>query len=624
MLFSDFAIYLQRLEQTAARNTITEILAELFHHTPPSDIEKICYLLQGRVVPLYEPLEFGVADKMMIRALAQGLTVRQDEVLVQFKKTGDLGSVAEELKVKSQKSKVKTTTQKLKVEDVYQQLLAVAQASGEGSQEEKVALLADLLACVDPLSARFITRIPLGKLRLGFSDMTILDGLSWMMKGTKEHKKELEAAYNVRPDLGVLARIIKEKGIDGIAHIKPAVGTPIMMARANRLSSPGEILQKIGRCAVEFKYDGLRLQMHYDRKIRNSKFEIRNKLQQESLFQKEKNTIDASRGGKIKMFSRNLEEITRMFPDIAQAVIGQIDAESCIIEGEVVAYNPETGVFVPFQETMQRKRKYDIAAKALEIPVKLFAFELLYCNGTSFVDEPYEVRKKELKRIVKKGDTLVYAQETVVADEAHIEDLFEQSVKLHFEGIIAKKLDGRYEAGMRGWSWIKYKKAMDSKLNDTIDTVVMGYTRGEGKRTSFGVGQFLVGVYDEKNDRFVTVSKIGTGLTDEQFREFITRVKPLETKTQPIQYDFDKLLTPDVWLMPQLVVEIACDEITRSAVHTAGRIMTPSKSGKAFSVKTPGFALRFPRLVRFRDDKKPTDATTVKEIARLYTAQKKN
>jgi DNA ligase-1 len=199
--------------------------------------------------------------------------------------------------------------------------------------------------------------------------------------------------------------------------------------------------------------------------------------------------------------------------------------------------------------------------------------------------------------------------------------MFDDSVKKHFEGIMAKKLDGKYEAGVRGWNWIKFKKAMSKKLMDTVDVLVMGYTYGEGKRTSFGVGQFLTGVYDEKQDKFKSVSKIGTGLTDEQFREFIKRVKPLETKDKPNAYDIDKLLTPDVWLVPKLVVEVGSDEITRSAVHTAGRVLKPSKSGKAFDIDTPGFALRFPRLEKFRDDKKAEDATTVAELSQMFTKQ---
>lgn len=586
MNFADLVAYFEKLEGISSRNTMTQVLAELFKKAPTTDIGKICYLLQGRVAPLYEPIEFGMADKMVIRTIANSLQVNSTQVTNEFKKRGDLGKVVENLRTKSSKQ----AAHKISVDEVHDTLYKIAKASGKGSQEEKIKQLGELLTSVDPLSARFIVRMVLGKLRLGFSDMTILDALSWMLTGSKGEKKTLERAYNVRPDLAFIARSVKEKGSRGFSHIEPRPGTPIMMARANRLTSGAEILEKIGKCAVEYKYDGLRLQVHKQDK-------------------------------RILMFSRNLEEVTPMFPDIEKAVLKQIKAESVIFEGEVVAYNPTTGVFVPFQETMQRKRKYDIEAKAAEIPVKLFAFELLYANGKSFLEEPYEVRKHALKKLIRSDEVIVYAQEMVVDKESEIERVFEDSVAKHFEGIIAKKLNGEYEAGVRGWNWIKFKKAMSKKLADTIDVLVMGYTKGEGKRTAFGVGQFLTGVYDKKRDKFETVSKIGTGLTDEQFHEFFTRVKKLHAREKPPLYEVDKLLTPDVWLEPELVVEVSCDEITRSAVHTAGRVMEPSKSGKALSVKTPGFALRFPRLERFRDDKRPGDVTTLSEIAHLFTQQ---
>lgn len=594
MTFYRLTDYFSQLEKTTLRNRMVEILSELFAEADGKEIGHLCYLLQGRVAPLYEPLEFGVADKMMIRAIAAGTDVMDAEVLNTFKETGDLGTAVVKVSAKGGSAfGRKSTDQSLTISDVYERLLELAKTGGEKSQEKKIGILAELIRHADGESAKYIVRMTLGKLRLGFSDMTILEGLSWMLGGDKSKKVAIEAAYNVRPDLGYIAHAVKTHGMGGLSHVTPVVGTPILMARANRLTSAEDIIGKIGKCAVEYKYDGLRLQVHY---------------------QKGKEKI-------IRMFSRNLEDITPMFPDIAEAVEKQIDADDVIFEGEVVAYNPQTGVFVPFQETMQRKRKYNIAEKAAEIPVKLFSFELLYCDGKDYIQEPYEVRKKKLKEVVQKGDTLVYAQEIIAQNSQDVEDMFEDSVRLHFEGIIAKRLDGVYEAGARSWNWIKFKKAMDTKLADTMDVVVMGFTLGEGKRTAFGVGQFLTGVYDKKNDTIVTLTKVGTGLTDEQFREFMTRVKKLHAKEKPPLYVVDTLLTPDVWIEPSLVVEIGGDEITRSAVHTAGRVMEPSKSGKAFSVKTPGYALRFPKLIRFRDDRRPEDATTVTEIEKLFAMQ---
>lgn len=603
MYFKDVSVYLEKLESTSSRITLTEILSELFSNAHADEIGHLVYLIQGRVAPLYEAVEFGVADKMMIRAIALAYEVSDEEVLATFKKLGDIGTAAEAQSSKFSRSAGQSS--KLSIKEVFEVLHSIALTSGAGSQEKKLSLLAELFRKVDPLSVRYIARIPLGKLRLGFSDMTVLDGLSWMLTGTKEHRKEIERAYNVRPDLGFIASTIKKDEIQGLHHVRPTPGTPILMARANRLSSSEDIIEKIGACAIEYKYDGLRLQVHYSK----------------SKKQKAKSK-DSKVDFEIKMFSRNLEDITQMFPDIEEGIVQQVDADDVILEGEVVAYNPHTGVFVPFQETMQRKRKYDIAEKAAEIPVKLFAFELLYCDGTSYLEEPYEVRKKKLKETITKGNVLVYAQEHNVSEAIEVEKIFDDSVEQHFEGIIAKKLDGKYEAGVRGWSWIKFKKSMSKKLADTVDVMVMGYTLGEGKRTAFGVGQFLTGVYDEENDAFVTVTKVGTGLSDEQFKEFVVRAKKLTVKEKPTNYDVDKLLTPDVWMKPGLVVELGSDEITRSAVHTAGRVMEPSKSGKALSVKTPGFALRFPRLVRFRDDKRPEDSTSVEELEKLFTLQR--
>jgi DNA ligase-1 len=611
MDFHELAVYFQKLENVSSRITITEILSELFKKVTPEEAGIISYLLQGRVGPNFEPVEFGIADKTMMKAIAAASSVEVDKVLQTFKSIGDLGNAAE--KVKSSKSKASSSKSNLTIGEVFEKFKIIANTTGAGSQEIKLQLLAFLISNANPLSAKYIVRIPLAKLRLGFSDMTILDSLSWILTGDKSQRKEIERAYNVRPDLGFIAETVKAKGIEGLSQITPMPGTPILMARANRVSAPSEIFEKIGECAIESKYDGLRLQVHYSKQFRIQNSERKT---QGELFESEKKNY------LVKMFSRNLEDVTQMFPDIEKGILKQLDVDDVIFEGEVVAYNPKTGVLVPFQETMQRKRKYDIDSKAAEIPVRLFSFELLYCNGKNYIHEPYEVRKKQLKKIVKKGATIVYAQETLVKTVEEIKPIYQEAVKAHFEGIIAKKLDGEYQAGIRGWNWIKFKKGMDTKLSDTIDAVVMGYTKGEGKRTDFGVGQFLAGVYDGKNDQFLTITKVGTGLSDEQFREFITRVKKLEIKAQPKNYVIDKLLEPDVWIKPSLVVELASDEITRSQVHTAGRVMQVSKSGNAQEVKEAGYALRFPRLVKFRDDKKATDATTLKEIAQMFKGQK--
>lgn len=308
-----------------------------------------------------------------------------------------------------------------------------------------------------------------------------------------------------------------------------------------------------------------------------------------------------------------------MYPDLVQSIKKEIAAREIIFEGEAIGYDTKTGSFLPFQDTVQRKRKYDIEEMVKKIPLKFFAFDLLYLNSENYLHRPYQDRRKQLENYVKliKGNTISLAVSTITDDAKKIDLMFDEAVTKGLEGILAKKLDGTYQAGARGWNWIKFKKSYSAKIEDTIDCLVMGYDYGKGKRARFGIGAFLVGVYDEKKDTFVTVAKIGTGLTDEEWRELKKRADRFHANKQPAFYDVDKMMSVDVWVKQNIVVEIKADEITRSPVHTAGRIMKTSKSGKAQEVSEAGLALRFPRLVRFRDDKRPEETTTLIELVSM-------
>lgn len=596
MTFKELSIYLRKLENTASRNDMILILAELFRKVPVDDFDKVMYLLQGRVAPLFVNLEFGMADKMIVKALAKAYQIDEKEVLREFKRVGDIGELAETLNLKSE-----IRNQKSNIDYVFSELEKIANTSGTGSVEIKTDTLASLLKHADPLSARYIARIPVAKLRLGFSDMTVLDSLSWMLSGDKSNRPIIERAYNIRPDLGYIGKLIKEKGIEGLNSTKPNFGTPILMARAERLSSGQEIIDKIGECAIEPKFDGFRLQAHF-KKLKTENGELKTE---------------------IRLFTRNLEEVTFMYPDVVEGLVSQIDADEVILEGEAIAYNPDTNEYLPFQLTSQRKRKYDIEEMAKKIPLKYMAFDLLYLNGKNYIHEAYVVRREALTKLIKKGKTVYVAEEEVLKDGKAIENFFDDAISKGLEGILAKKLGGVYQAGARSWNWIKLKRSYQSILNDTVDCVVMGYYYGRGKRTSFGIGAFLIGIYDAKKDMFVTIAKVGTGLTDEEWKELARRGQILKSKEKPVLYDVEKWLEPDVWVTPSIVVEIKADELTRSPVHTAGRSMKSSKSGSAFDVDVPGYALRFPRLERFRDDKSPTDATTLKEVEEIYKLQKK-
>ncbi len=561
MKFKKLAEYFQKLESTSSRNSMVEILARLFAEASESEIGQIAYLTQGRVAPLYEPVEFGMAEKMVLRAMAIAYKIELEKVNDLFKKAGDIGVVAEKL------SDISHISDNSDVKQVFDKLCEITKSGGEGSVEKKIGLLADILSSSDSVSAKFIVRIPIDKLRLGFSDMTVLEGLSWMLDGTKKNKTVIEAAYNIRPDLGNIATSVKKTGTSGVMHMTPRIGTPILVMRAERLTSASDIISEIGKCAVEPKLDGLRTQLHL------------------------------KKDGEVRLYSRGLENVTDMYPDILEAIKKELTwTDEIILDGEAIGFDPKTDKFLPFQETTQRKRKYGIEEFSKSVPLRLVVFDALYFKGVSLIDKPYLERRKIVEKL--KGPIIVPAEMEIIDDPKELENFFQDCRKKGFEGIMAKKLDGVYQAGARGFNWIKLKGSYTEKLNDTIDAVVMGIDYGQGKRNSFGVGAFLVGVFDAKSDSFKTVSKIGTGLSDDEWRALAESGKKLAVSEKPKNYDVNKLMNVDVWFKPELVGEFRADELTKSPMHTAG------------------LAMRFPRLVRWRE-KKAEDTTTVEELFKI-------
>ena len=557
MLFRELSGYLERLEKTSSRIEITKILAELFKKASSNEIDKITYLVLGQLAPAYEGIVFNMADKMVVRAISKASGKENKDVVKLYKKVGDLGEVAQEL------SKLNTLSvsshNKPSAVDVYEKLFAVAVDEGERSQERKVEKLAKLFSSLDPLSVRFVARIPLGKLRLGFSDKTVLDALSWMLKGDKSLKIKLEKAYQVLPDVGRLLKRVKTNGIERATKgVKPVVGAPVLPMLAQRIKSPEEMIKKMGQVAVEPKFDGLRIQIHFSinptspfRLLRLHSGQVRSGL----------------RGAMA--FTRNLNDNSWMFPELTQ-IGDSVDADDVILDCEAVGLNEETKQLANFQATMTRRRKHEIEKALKKVGITFFVFDILSLNGKNLMEKTYLERRKVLESTVKDGKTFKIVEYELTKDPKRIGELYKKEVKAGYEGIMVKKTDASYVPGRTGWRWVKMKQEEkeESKLADTIDAVVMGYSLGKGKRSGFGVGQFLVGI--KNNNNFLTTSKIGTGLTDEQFRELKERLTKLEIKDKPKEYEVHKNYTPDYWVIPSLVVEIAADEITKSPTHTAG------------------------------------------------------
>ncbi|SRR5258708_1425058 len=559
MKFEQFAVYLEKLESTASRNEITKILSDLFIISSTDEIDKVIYLSLGILAPSFRGIVFNAADQMIIRSIAIANGVSVDKVKSLYRQKGDLGTVSFELS-KNKKSN-------LSVSEIYDKLVDAAIENGEGSQERRVNKIAEILSSVDALSAKFITRIPIGKLRLGFSDRTIIDALSFKIAGDKSLSGKLKKAFEVMPDIGLLAKTLP------INNPKPVLGIPVIPELAQRLKSPEDMIKKMGIVAVEPKFDGLRVEIHFSPKG-------------------------------VHAFTRNLHDITPMFPELEKIGEYMKDTKEIILDSEAIGINEKTLAELDFQATMTRRRKHDIAGTAVKIPVKFCVFDILYKDGVSLMDKSYLERKELLTKIIKPNPLFKTVEYTLTSDPKVIEDCYKKELGKGLEGIIVKKADGVYVPGRTGWNWVKMKQTESAvgKLSDTVDCIVMGYSVGKGKRTSFGLGQFLVGIRD--GEIIKTITKVGTGLTDEQFRELKARLQKLKVKDKPREYQVNKILEPDYWVAPRLVVEIAADDITKSPNHTAG------------------LALRFPRLVKFRDDKSVEEATTLKEVEKLLTNSK--
>jgi DNA ligase 1 len=572
MRFQEFVKYLETLEDTSSRIEMYRLLGELFRQADPDETAQIAYLCEGRLLPAFEGVETGMGERTIAAAIAAATPHSDEEVAAASRELGDLGLVVERLSPGGKRSR-------LTVSDVYESLLKIARTSGRGSTEAKHDQLAELLRRATPIEARYIVRFTQGRLRLGVAAPTIIEAVARNEADPKQVRSIIERAFNLRSDLGLVLATLRERGLDALTAFRVKVGNPVRPMLAERLSSAEKIIEKLGPCAVEAKLDGFRCQVHLSR-------------------------------GKVEIFSRNLERMTEMFPDIVSALQKQVNARSAILDGEALAINEQTGEFHPFQVTVQRKRKHKVTEMAAEFPLVLVAFDLLYVNGKDLTARGYESRHAELQNILGKGGRIRLSAATIVASPQELQSLFDREVAQGHEGVVAKRLAAGYEPGARNYNWIKLKRAYNSELNDTVDVALVGYLRGRGARARLGIGSLLGAVYNAEADSFQTVGKIGSGLSDEDWMRLKKLLDEVRVDEQPARVDSD--LTPDVWVEPKIVITVLADEITRSPVHTAGR----DERGR-------GLALRFPRIVGFvRADKSAEDATTTSEIEAMFAQQR--
>jgi len=591
MYFSYLVDIFEQMEQTTSRLILTDYLVSLFRKTPAKIIDKIVYLIQGKLHPDYEGIELGIAEKLVLRALSLSSGADMVSILEVYRKTGDIGDTAREI-MSSKKSVVTLFPKKIMtVERVYSTFDKMARTTGSGSQELKIRNISSLLNDSTPREARYIMKFVMGTLRLGIAEYTLLDALAVAFTKDKSNREILETAYNVSSDLGTLSKVLATKGIESVKLIKISLYKPIRPMLAERARTAQEALERMGgiAAAAEYKLDGERVQIHKGNENYN-----------------------------VELFSRRLENITHHYPDIVKEINNSLRAKEAILEGEVVAVNPQTLEFLPFQELMHRRRKHKVQEAMEGYPVVVNIFDVLFVDGVDKSSLPYSQRRELLEKITRhmkennniENDMIRLVPQTVVKDIEHIEKFMASAIESGCEGLMIKQLTSSYRAGAREYFWVKLKREYRGELADTLDLVIVGALYGRGRRAG-KYGALLLAAYDHKSDMFRSVCKVGTGFTDKNLEDFYSNLEKHIIKHKHPRVD--TRMDMDVWFEPKIVIEVIASEITLSPSHTAG--MNSIRQNY-------GLALRFPKFTgKIRDDKNPEDATTIEELISIYNQQ---
>ena len=554
----------EELEKNPSRLKKTEILAEFLQKLKKEKDKQIVYLLQGRVFPDYNEKEFGISEKLCIKALAKASGVSDKEIIQKWKKLGDLGLVSEQVMGKKKQNTLFSSV--LTTEKVLENLQKLPELVGKGTVDKKMGLISELLTSASGIEAKYIIRTLLNQLRIGVASGTLRDGIVESCFHPKDitEKKEIAEIVQDAYDKATDFALVFEKaclGIKSLEATKLTPGTPIKAMLALKAENIEDGFKRVGKPAVfEYKYDGFRMIINKDEK------------------------------GEIKIFTRRLDNVTSQFPDVVKYVQEHIKAKSFIIDSEAVGFNPKTKVYLPFQAMSQRiKRKYHIEKLIKELPIEINVFDILYHEGKVLIKEPFEKRTQLLRKIIKnKKFHLQTAKQLITSDAKKAEVFYKQALKDNQEGLMIKNLKSVYKPGGRVGYMLKLKPA-----ENELDLVIVGGEYGKGKRAG-SLATFTLACKDAKNDKFVEIGK-ASGLKEKEelglsFIELTKKLKPLIIKEHG----------REVSVKPRIVVTIVYQNIQRSPTYESG------------------FALRFPRIVSLRPDRKAEDVATLKEVTDDY------
>ncbi len=521
------------------------------------------YLLRGRVVPDYDDGVFGISGQLTIKAIAKVSGVSEKRVVESFRKLGDLGDVAEELMQKKRQSSLFSS--KLSVEKVFGNLRKLMEIEGKGSVDKKIGLISELLGNASGKEAKYVVRTLLNDLRVGVADAILRDGVVKAFFGDdKEMYEIVEEAFDKVNDFAEVYDLAG-KGKKALSKVEVVPGRPMKVMLPVKVNDLKEGLRICGSpVAVEHKYDGFRV-------------------------------VISNNNGKIDLFTRRLDNVTKQFPDVVKIVKKYVKGKSFVLDSEVVGFDPKSGKAKPFEAISQRiKRKYDIDRLIKELPVEINVFDVIYYNGKSVLLDSFVKRRKLLEKVVRvEKNKIRLSKQFVSGNEKEIMKFYKDALKEGEEGIMLKKLDAPYRPGRR----VGYIVKMKPVAND-LDFVIVGAEYGTGKRAG-GLTSFIVAC--KNNEEFLEVGRVSSGLKEKEgsdgttYSEMDKILRPLIIKTEGRR----------VWVRPKVVVSLTYQNIQKSPSYNSG------------------FALRFPRITHYRPERGVYDIADLKDIKKEVAKEKK-
>ncbi|CAG0975909.1 MAG: ATP-dependent DNA ligase [Candidatus Methanoperedens sp.] len=550
--FEDFAKVCSTIEHISGSLEITTNVSNFLKEVSDEELPIVTRFIMGHVFPVWSNKELGIGPNLLYSAISRtsSLPVKRIEELI--KETGDVG-LALEKAILSGKTHLSffSIDEQLSIKEVYLRFEKISELSGKGSQDAKIKNLQYLFSLARPTEIVYLSRLSIEELRIGVGEGLVRNAIAEAFDVPSEL---VERGILLTNDPGLVAITAKKEGRSGLLKLGVMINRPLRMMLAQIGPGINETVKEMGLVAVEWKFDGARVQIH-------------------------KNEND------ITIYSRKLEDVTSSLPDLAKSIRSNVSAKSVILDGEAVAIGKDNRP-KPFQEILRRfRRKYDISTTAIEIPLYLNLFDILYLNGESLIDIPLTGRREKLEEVCDKS---IVAKQTITDDTAVIERIYKEALAAGHEGVMLKNPGSSYSPGKRGKNWLKLKPIME-----TLDLVVIGGEWGEGRRTKF-IGSYLLACHDPDTERFLPIGRVATGITDEQLEELTKLFKDLIILENGIHMDFE----------PKIVFEVAFEEIQKSPNYGSG------------------YALRFPRLVNVRSDKSIEEADSIERIEQLYIGQK--